>query len=128
MSDSNPSPGLQLTSLPLEVLHLIAQSYIDSLGAHNVTSLLCTSTLFRDLFLPKLYTSIHISSLDQLSRFIHPTSGAHAYAPRYTLSSLTINIPGVPGGGDPTSTVAAKQRWRDRLLLASQALTLCCNV
>ncbi|SJX62509.1 uncharacterized protein SRS1_13357 [Sporisorium reilianum f. sp. reilianum] len=136
MSASPPTPRLQLSQLPPEILHLIAQSYIDDLpscsssrsSSNNITSVLCTSTLFRDLFLPKLYASIHIHSLDQLSRFVHPDSGTHIYAPRYTLDSLTINIPGVPGGGDGTSTAAGKQRSRDRLVLASLALHLCCNV
>ncbi|TKY86163.1 hypothetical protein EX895_004988 [Sporisorium graminicola] len=129
MSSTTPSPVLQLTLLPSEILHLIAQAYIDSLSAdNNIASVLCTSNLLRDLFLPKLYASIHIHSLDQLSRFVHPDSGAHIHAPRYTLAALTINIPGVPGGGDGTSTAAGKKQSRDRLVLASQALQLCRNV
>ncbi|SOV02647.1 uncharacterized protein UDID_03528 [Ustilago sp. UG-2017a] len=128
---------LELVSLPPEILHLIAQHYISDLplataAENNTTSVLTTCTLFHDLFLPKLYSSICIYSLDQLSRFISPTSGSHRYCPIYTLNSITINIPGVPGGGDGTSLFGnpegSASRSRDRLLLASQALSLCTNV
>ncbi|EST04755.1 hypothetical protein PSEUBRA_006043 [Kalmanozyma brasiliensis GHG001] len=128
---SNPSSGLQLVSLPPEILHLIAQSYIDDLDpASNIISVLTTSHLFYSLFLPKLYSSISIYSLSQLSRFVAPSSGAHIHSPRYTTGSVTINIPGVPGGGDGTMipTAVGMSRSRDRLLLASQALSLCPNV
>lgn len=126
-----PSSGLQLVSLPPEILHLIAQSYIDDLDpTSNITSVLTTSHLFYSLFLPKLYSSISIYSLSQLARFVAPSSGAHIHSPRYTTGSITINIPGVPGGGDGTvmPTAVGMARSRDRLLLASQALALCPNV
>lgn len=131
-----PSAGeptqLQLTSLPTEILHLIAQAYVEDLhpASCNITSVLTTCSLFRDLLLPKLYASIRIYSVDQLSRFVDPSSGAYIYAPRYTLDSIVINIPGVPGGGDGTLApgAAGMARSRDRLLLAAQALSLCPQV
>lgn len=129
----DPGRGLlQLARMPPEILHLIANAYIADLDASNsnVTCVLSTCTLFRDLFLPKLYSAIHIRSLEQLSHFVDPTSGAHAYCPLYTVDSITINIPGVPGGGDGTLpyTAAGMSRSRDRLLLASNALALCPHV
>lgn len=126
-----PTDRLHLTTLPPEILHLIAQTFISDLDAvsSNITSVLTTSSLFRSLFLPKLYSSITLLSLTQLARFVSPTSGAHIHAPRYTTQSITINIPGVPGGGDGTlPTAASMSRSRDRLLLASQALALCPRV
>lgn len=135
---SNPTPArLELTSLPPEILHLIAQHYITDLpnttpAENNITSVLTTCTLFHDLFLPKLYSSICIYSLDQLSRFIASTSGSHRYCPTYTTDNLIINIPGVPGGGDGTSLIGnnaeGASRSRDQLLLASQALAVCPSV
>ncbi|SPO27091.1 uncharacterized protein UTRI_10552_B [Ustilago trichophora] len=129
---------LELVSLPPEILHLIANAYITDLdpSSNNITSVLSTCKLFHDLFVPKFYSSICIYSVDQLSRFVSPTSGAHTFCPLYTLNSLTINIPGVPGGGDgtlPFTTAAAhmsrsRDHLRDRLLLASRALSLCPSV
>ncbi|KIS69596.1 uncharacterized protein UMAG_02131 [Mycosarcoma maydis] len=132
MTPSSHGMRLQLTSMPPEILHLIAQAYIGdlNLSSNNVASVLSACSLFRDLFLPKLYASITIHSVSQLSRFVSPSSGARVYSPQYTLDSLIINIAGVPGGGDGTwaPTVAGMSRSRDRLLLASQALALCCQV
>ncbi|SPO27435.1 uncharacterized protein UTRI_10552 [Ustilago trichophora] len=129
---------LELVSLPPEILHLIANAYISDLdpNSNNITSVLSTCKLFHNLFVPKFYSSICIYSVDQLSRFVSPTSGANSFCPLYTLNSLTINIPGVPGGGDgtlPFTTAAAhmsrsRDHLRDRLLLASQALSLCPSV
>ncbi|GAC93054.1 hypothetical protein PHSY_000615 [Pseudozyma hubeiensis SY62] len=133
MSSSPTSEHLQLTSMPSEILHLIAQSYIDDLSStssNNILSVLTTCTLFRNLLLPKLYASISIYSVNQLCLFVAPSSGAHICSPEYTVDSITINIPGVPGGGDGTFATSAKgmARSRDRLLLASQALSLCPRV
>ncbi|SNX85518.1 uncharacterized protein MEPE_04227 [Melanopsichium pennsylvanicum] len=129
---SIPTPKLSMASIPSEILHHIAESYLYDLDplTCNIVSVLTTCSLFRDLFLTKLYSNICIYSLDQLSRFVSPTSGAHIYCPHYTLDTLTINIPGVPGGGDGTlpSTVGGMSRSRDRLLLASLALSLCPKV
>lgn len=130
------SRRVRLTQLPPEILHLIADHYIYSLNidatsaSNNIVSVLATCTLFRDLFLPKLYSSITLYSVDQLCRFVSPSSGSHTYSPLYTNDSLTINIPGVPGGGDGTMipTALGMARSRDRLLLASQALALCPRV
>lgn len=127
MSEARSS--LQLASMPPEILHLIADEYISSLPP-KVTSALTACKLFYDLLLPKLYSSITLFSVDQLSRFVDPSSGAHSYCPLYTHGSIVINIPGVPGGGDGTlpSTAAGMARSRDRLLLASHALSLCPHV
>lgn len=129
---TNTDARLQLASLPPEILHLIANAYIDDLdpSSNNITSVLSTCSLFRDLFLPKLYSNITIYSVDQLSRFVDPSSGAHVYCPTLTTDSITINIPGVPGGGDGTFPFNADgmSRSRDRVLLASQALALCPKV
>ena len=125
---SDIKPRLKLTSLPPEILHLVASFYVRSLNttrtSSNIVSVLTASHLFHSLFLPKLYSSITIYSLTQLSRFLLPTSGSHLYCPLYTTDSLTINIPGVPGGGDGTLP-SSLSLSRDRLLLASRALTLC---
>lgn len=128
---TDPPSRLHLTSLPPEILHLIAQTYISDLDAvsSNITSVLSTCSLFHSLFLPELYSSISLLSLTQLARFVSPTSGAHIHAPRYTTGCITINIPGVPGGGDGSfPTPASMSRSRDRLLLASQALAMCPRV
>ncbi|PWY97449.1 hypothetical protein BCV70DRAFT_64535 [Testicularia cyperi] len=124
--------ALHLTTLPPEILHRIAESYLDGLeSGNNVGSVLSTCSLFRDLFLPKLYSAICLCSLEQLSQFVSPSSGSHQYCPLYTTQSIIINIPGVPGGGDGTLfsiTGDGKELSRNRLLLASRALSLCPRV
>lgn len=129
MSESG-SPGvLKLTTLPPELLHHIAWIYVSDMTSHNnVASVLSTCQLLRSLFLPKVYCSIFLFSLDQIASFLSPTSGSHKYCSLYTTDSVVINIPGVPGGGDGTLTSSSehgRQRSRDRLLLTARVLAEC---
>lgn len=120
---------LELTGLPPEILHHIAWIYVlDMTSCNNVASVLSTCQLFRTLFLPKVYSSIFLFSLDQIASFLAPTSGSHKYCSLHTTDSVVINIPGVPGGGDGTlssSSGNGKQRSRDRLLLTARVLAQC---
>lgn len=130
-SDSTvKGPCFHFQLLPFELQRLILSLALDT-GASPA----CVASLswpLHSFVVSRLYSHIHLPSLDHLLLFLSAPSGTQREAALHA-RSFTLSIPGVPGGSTmggresaPGSPNVSQARHLDeRLLLASRAIQMC---